>query len=311
MGQHAYTVWFSRLFCIVPFFFSSSPSSKCSSLLCRSTFLTIQFSTGRFWTNFSANHPDSGWLAHIRQHNLCCTLLKEITCKRNSWESNKSGKNVAFCVFEDSKSNFVTQRLHSHFNWVFSLDSVERNGKQKAFLGQLQKWENSCFVWVYEDSTSNFVNRHSPFSFVGQNAYAVSLQSLNSHLKNLFQRLFKLNLQCVMLLTEKPLFDWNQTFRAAPKSGISRIEWRRKFESNHSRICSKSCSNSICSPSCFRERNHFLTEIKPSELQIWHLENRMNKKIWHNSFKKLLQKLFKLKLQCFMLSREKPLFDWN
>ena len=122
-----------------------------------------------------------------------------------------NGENVAFCVFEDAKSNFVTQRLHSHFNCVFSLDSVERNGKQKAVLGQLQKGENSCFVWIYEDSTSNsfpfYLSVHSPFSFVGQNAYAVSLQSLNSHLKNLFQRLFKLNLQCVMLLTEKPIFD--------------------------------------------------------------------------------------------------------
>ena len=101
---------FFRLFCIVPFFFSSSPSSKCFSFLCRSTFLTIQFSTGRFLTNFSANHPDAGWLAHIRQHNLCCTLLKEMTCKRSSWVSHKTRKTVAFCVFEDSKSNFVTQR---------------------------------------------------------------------------------------------------------------------------------------------------------------------------------------------------------
>ena len=51
---------------------------------------------------------------------------------------------------------------------------------------------------------------HSPFSFVGQNAWAVSLQSFNSHLKNLLQNLFKLNLQCVMLLTEKPwTFSWS------------------------------------------------------------------------------------------------------
>ena len=97
--------------------------------LCRSTFLTIQFSTGWFWANFSANHPDSGWLAHIRQHNLCCTLLKEMACKRSSWVSHKMGENVAFCLFEDSKSNFVTRRLHSHSIWVFSLDSVERNGE--------------------------------------------------------------------------------------------------------------------------------------------------------------------------------------
>ena len=27
------------------------------------------------------------------------------------------------------------------------------------------------------------------------------------------------------------------------------------------------------------ERSRFLTEIKPSELQIWHLENRTEKKI--------------------------------
>ena len=163
-----------------------------------------------------------------------------------------------------------------------------------------------------------------------------------------------------MLSREKPLFDWNQTFRApnlasresnkqenltqfiqkvAPKgvqtefavlhvferettfwlksnlqsskSGISRIEWTRSFHTIHSKSCSKSCSNWICSVSCFRERNHFLTEIRPSELQIWHLKNRMNNKIWHNSNKNLLQKLFKLILQCFMLPKDKPLFDWN
>ena len=156
-------------------------------------------STGWFWANFSANHPDSGWLAHIRQHNLCCTLLKEMACKRSSWVSHKMGENVAFCLFEDSKSNFVTRRLHSHSIWVFSLDSVERNGEQKAFLGKLQKEETSCFVWIYEDSTSNFINR-------------------------------KLH----------------------------------KFDTINSRICSKSCF--ICSVSCFRERSHFLSEIKPSEL---------------------------------------------
>ena len=70
VGQHAYAVCFFRLFCIVPFFFSRSPSSKCSALLFRSTFLTIQLWTGWFWANFSANHPDSGWLAHIRHYNL-------------------------------------------------------------------------------------------------------------------------------------------------------------------------------------------------------------------------------------------------
>ena len=59
------------------------------------------------------------------------------------------------------------------------------------------------------------------------------------------------------------------------------------------------------------ERSRFLTEIKPSELQIWHLENRTEKKIWHNSFKNLLQKLLKMNLQSVMLSTEKPFFDWN
>ena len=226
MGQHAYAVCFFRLFCIVPFFFSRSPSSKCSSLLCRSTFLTIQFSTGWFWANFSANHPDSGWLAHIRQHNLCCTLLKEMARKRSSWVSHKMDENVAFCVFEDSKSNFVTQRLHSHFNWVFSLDSVERNGEQKAFLGKLQKGENSCFVWIYEDSTSNFINRqlHSHFVWVSTVHFHLWVRMHGQFL-----------------------------FRASILI---------------SRICSKSFSNWICSVSCFWQKSRFLTEIKPSELQI-------------------------------------------
>ena len=113
-----------------------------------------------------------------------------------------------------------------------------------------------------------------------------------------------------MLSREKPFFLLKSNLQSS-KSGISRIERRRKFDIIHSRICSKNCSNWICSVSCFRERNHFLIEIRPSELQIWHLKNRMNNKIWHNSNKNLLQKLFKLILQCFMLPKDKPLFDWN
>ena len=119
-----------------------------------------------------------------------------------------------------------------------------------------------------------------------------------------------------MFSKEKPLFDWNQTFRApnlasresnkqenltqfiqkvAPKavqtefavlhaferettfwlkldlqsskSGISRIEWTTKFDTIQTRICSKNCSNWFCNVSCFRKINHFLTEIKPTELQ--------------------------------------------
>ena len=108
-----------------------------------------------------------------------------------------------------------------------------------------------------------------------------------------------------------------------------------------SRICSKSCSNWICSVSCFRQRSLFLTEIKQTfraqnlasresngeekltqfiqqfapkavqtEFAVRHaFENRTEKKIWHNSFKNLLQKLLKLNLKCVMalLSTDKPL----
>ena len=38
--------------------------------------------------------------------------------------------------------------------------------------------------------------------------------------------------------------------------------------------------------------------------KFWHLENRTEKKIWQNSFKNLLQKLFKLNLQCSLIERE-------
>ena len=41
---------------------------------------------------------------------------------------------------------------------VSSIDSLERNGVQKAFLGKLQKGRNCCFLWVCENPTSTFVN---------------------------------------------------------------------------------------------------------------------------------------------------------
>ena len=46
------------------------------------------------------------------------------------------------------------------------------------------------------------------------------------------------------------------------ESDISRIEWRRKFETIHSRHWFKNCSNWICAASCFRERIGFWLKSK-------------------------------------------------
>ena len=75
------------------------------------------------------------------------------------------------------------------------------------------------------------------------------LQSSNSHLKN------RLNLQGVMLSREAVF--WLKSNLQSSKFGISRIEWRRRFDTFNSRICSKSCSNWICIASCCRKRSCF------------------------------------------------------
>ena len=60
----------------------------------------------------------------------------------------------------------------------------------------------------------------------------------------------------------------------------------------------------------FDRKAAFWLKSNLRSFKFWHLEHRMKKKIWQNSFKNLLQKLFKLNLQCFMFSRKKPFFDW-
>ena len=66
---------------------------------------------------------------------------------------------------------------------------------------------------------------------------------------------------------ERETTFWLKLHLQSSKSGISRIEWTRKFDTIQTRICFKSCSNWICNDSCFRKRNHFLTEIKPTKFQ--------------------------------------------
>ena len=102
-----------------------------SALLFRSTFLTIQFSTGWFWANFSANHPDSGWLAHIRQHNLCCILLKEMACKRRSWVHHKRYKTIVNCGsakiqrLTSTIDSYLT--IHERMNLLLNLNLESSN----------------------------------------------------------------------------------------------------------------------------------------------------------------------------------------
>ena len=88
--------------------------------------------------------------------------VEEMACKRRSWLSHKRGKSVAFCGFQKiQRPNSAIEVLHAQFIWVLSIDSVERNGVQKMFLGTPQKAQNGCFLWVSEDSTSRFWNRSS------------------------------------------------------------------------------------------------------------------------------------------------------
>ena len=61
--------------------------------------------------------------------------------------------------------------------------------------------------------------------------------------------------------------------------GISRVVWRRKFETINSRYWFKSGSNWLCSAAYFRMRNHFLTEIKPSELEFG-----ISRNVWRRKF---------------------------
>ena len=109
-------------------------------------------------------------------------------------------------------------------------------------------------------------------------------------------------------VVSQQLVSWMNLNLRSPK-----LACRESYgEKNLTQLIQKNSSKWICGASCFRDRNRFLTEIKPSELESdSQLENRMKKKTWNNSFKKLVQKLFKLNLRCVMLSREKSLFDWN
>ena len=83
--------------------------------------------------------------------------------------------------------------------------------------------------------------------------------------KNLVQKRSKMNLHCVMLSRQNSVFDWNQTFKAR----IWHLQnlMHKKIWRNDSRIWFKSAWKWICSVSCSRDRIHFLTGIKPSELE--------------------------------------------
>ena len=114
------------------------------------------------------------------------------------------------------------------------------------------------------------------------------LQISNSHLKNRMQKkiwqkyfknlletLFKLNLQCVMLSTEKPLFDWNQTFRPP----IWHLEYRMKKKVWHNEF--KNLLQKL-----FRRNLQWQNSVfnwnQTFKARIWHLQNHMHKKIWRN-----------------------------
>ena len=62
--------------------------------------LHAQFQQHDFSQNFSANHPDSGWLAHIRHYNLSSLpgLLKDIAVEKNDnrYDKKKSANEFSF-----------------------------------------------------------------------------------------------------------------------------------------------------------------------------------------------------------------------
>ena len=234
----------------------------------------------RFLPNFSANHPDSGWLAHIRHYNLSCLprLFKDIAVE----------KLIIVTINKKSCKRILICGSACICSLVFELFCIYHH----SFPGVLQ-----ANALLYCVGTSRF----------GISWIAFETSNSTNSFKNV-------QVNCVKKQNQKSLVDELINSGIIPfkaRIRISRIECKRRLDKTISRICSKSCSNWICSASCFRERSRFFTEIKLSKLQIWHLENRTEKKIWHNSFKNLLQKLFKLNLQCVMLSREKPFFDWN
>ena len=143
-----------RVILHLPLFFSRSTSSNCSSLLFfldQRTF-NVQILQSKF---FMHN------LFECRQE----ILLKQMACKRRSWVHHKRQKTVAFSGFEKiRRPNSPIDVLHAQFISISSIDSVERNGVQKAFLGTPQKAENCCFFWFWEDSTSKFCNRSSSWT---------------------------------------------------------------------------------------------------------------------------------------------------
>ena len=57
-------------------------------------------------------------------------------------------------------------KFHAHFILVSSTDSVKRNRVQKAFFSKPQKWQNSCFLWLRQDSDSKFSVRSSMHTLV-------------------------------------------------------------------------------------------------------------------------------------------------
>ena len=96
---------------------------------------------------------------------------------------------------------------------------------------------------------------------------------------------------------------WLKSNLQSSKSGISRIERRRKFDTT---FCSKRCSNWICSVSCFWQISRFLTEIKPSKLQsgISRVENRTEKKFDTVNSRHWFEAL-QIKLSVRLLPRQK------
>ena len=119
-----------------------------------STYPTIHFSTASFWPNLSAKHPDPGWLAHIR---LC---WKNWRAKGVLRSITKGTKLLLFLGLWRFNGQILHSTFHTHFTWVSSIDSVERNGVQKAFFGQPQKIKSVTFCEFVEIQGQN-----SPFNF--------------------------------------------------------------------------------------------------------------------------------------------------
>ena len=159
----------------------------------------------------------------------------------------------------------------------FVLHSVERNGVQKELLGKPQNGEKRCFLWVFEDSKSNFVTRslHSHFIWVF---------SLDSVERNGEQKAFLGKLQ----KGEKSCFVWvwdDSTSNFVNPQLHSHFIWVSTVHSHlWVRMHMQFGFRFILHVPFFFSRSFSgnYSSLLCRSFSVRHLQNRLGKKIWHN-----------------------------